>query len=72
MPNSGSNVVGFRLARGAVQQDSTGEQAAPDRPPPDSKRKAEQPGAAQPATQPADKLSVKDQPSPPTSKDSPR
>jgi tetratricopeptide (TPR) repeat protein len=31
-----------------------------------------QPGAAQPATQPADKPSVKDQPSTPTSKDAPR
>ena len=32
----------------------------------------EQPGAAQPATQPADKLPMKDQPSTPTSKDAPR
>ena len=36
------------------------------------KKKAEQPGPAQPATQPADKPPVKDQPSPPTSKVSPR
>ena len=34
--------------------------------------KAEQPGAAQPATQPADKAPVKDQPPTPTSKDAPR
>ena len=33
---------------------------------------AEQPGAAQPATQPADKETPKDQPSTPTSKDAPR
>ena len=32
----------------------------------------EQPGAAQPATKPADKPSAKDQPSTPTSKDAPR
>ncbi len=32
----------------------------------------EQPGADQPATQPAEKAPVKDQPSPPTSKDAPR
>ena len=36
------------------------------------KPKAEQPGAGQPATQPADKSPVKDQPSTPTSKDTPR
>ena len=35
-------------------------------------RKAEQPGAGQPATQPADKLPAKDQPLTPTSKDAPR
>jgi len=34
--------------------------------------KAEQPGATQPATQPADKSPVKEQPLTPTSKDSPR
>jgi len=34
--------------------------------------KAEQAGAGQPATKPADKAPVKDQPSPPTSKDAPR
>jgi hypothetical protein len=33
---------------------------------------AEQPGAGQPATKPADKVSPKDQPSTPTSKDAPR
>jgi hypothetical protein len=36
------------------------------------KRKAEQSGADQPATKPADKPTVNDQPSTPTSKDSPR
>jgi len=36
------------------------------------KKMVEQPGPAQPATQPADKLPVKDQPSPPTSKVAPR
>ena len=35
-------------------------------------KEAEQPGPAQPATQPADKPSVKDQPSTPTSEDAPR
>ena len=37
-----------------------------------SLEKAEQPGAAQPATNPADKPPVKDKPSPPMSKDAPR
>ena len=41
-------------------------------PPTTSNTQAEQPGAAQPATQPADKPPVKDQPSTPTSKVSPR
>ena len=36
------------------------------------KKKAEPPGAGKPATKPADKAPVKDQPSPPTSKDDPR
>lgn len=35
-------------------------------------RKAEQPGADQPATKPADKVPTRTQPSPPTSKDRPR
>ena len=35
-------------------------------------REAEQPGPDQPATQPADKDTVKDQPSPPTPKNAPR
>jgi hypothetical protein len=34
--------------------------------------RVEQPGPAQPATQPADKTPVKDQPPTPTSKDAPR
>ena len=38
----------------------------------DEKRQAEQAGAGQPATKPADKPPVKDQPSTPTSKDLPR
>ena len=38
----------------------------------DKGKEAEQPGAAQPATQPADKPPVKDQPPTPTSKDAPR
>jgi hypothetical protein len=37
-----------------------------------ARRRAEQPGPAQPATQPADKPPVKDQPPTPTSKDAPR
>ena len=40
--------------------------------PNDTANQAEQPGAAQPATQPADKVPEKDQPPPPTSKDNPR
>ena len=37
-----------------------------------TKQEAEQAGADQPATKPADKAPVKDQPSTPTSKDGPR
>ena len=40
--------------------------------PPETKRRAQQAGTGQPATKPADKPSVKGQPSTPTSKDGPR
>ena len=50
---------------GHVQGKTSGEEAL-------STKEAEQPGAAQPATQPADKAPAKDQPLTPTSKDAPR
>ena len=51
-----------------ARQDDDDAAPASDSPP----KTAEQPGAAQPATQPADKPSVKNQPPTPTSEDAPR
>ena len=61
---------GFRPVRSADSQ--RGRHAALHAANSNSHKEAEQPGAGQPATQPADKVPVKDQPSAPTSKDVPR
>ena len=65
-PNWKAELVNARIQK---TQDAIAELSIPDD---RSKQDAEQPGPAQPATQPADKDPVKDQPPTPTSKDAPR